>query len=998
MPHDKVQSGHDKSSPAAAPAPDVPTATARAFGLSPAALEPGERALSLLRGAGIAALVAIPIFLWSYQGAVEPHRAAAEPALLPVAWPGGRIIWTVIIALLPLFIVSVGFYTWRRICPLAFFGRMSEWLQWPDRSSTPNAGLARRRVPKWVAVNYPVLTGGFLTAILALRLLLINSDAVALGATFAGLCALAVLCSFCFTGKTWCNFFCPVGSIERVYTDTDRPGYRRNSQCAKCTGCKTVPSGGLCPDINQENDYWQEIRNRSRAWAFYSWPGIVVGFYLWYYLHKPYYWHSSNHAPDASLATLLPAPPGTDWGYYLSGDWTREQSPWLGWLAPGFGFHGLPGPIAHLPTIVAAPLTLVLAGVASYTVFAVWESWLLKRASRRGQDTDRARESVRHTLFSFAGFAAFVCFYQFAGAPTLGHLPFGLYGAFRLGIAVLATTVLVTRLKRTRARQLQYDQARRWLQRWPLPGAAPPDDLEEAYTLVTEHLRTSEERMRLFQSTVQGMLADNLITASEIGLLDRMAADLGLGEAEKKKVVRQLSSAYPGLFTGSLDDALRLLGYRAELERSISENRSALPEPGALRAMQARYRIQHEEHEAVLRELRDPNGARTESLRTEADGLRRLQRDATLLMASSLPAIRFLHHELAVRAADERDHILEVANLYGTAGELTGLARAVRQNDSEAIAAATDWIQKQLPPTVAQDVAEAISPIEPVDTASPPDAIVDALLRWSEDSDVILRAAATYGLGMAESVDTSMKQAAAARAEAGLTSEEPLVREAAVAALAPRLSVDQWKAALNDASDSVRRSAILRVQPPINRELLSLVEAARSDADAVARLFAAQIIDGPDALTSARAQAPTMTRLEKMFALRSLRLLEHLPAEALRDLAGRAVERIYLAGEVLCTEGEQGDDVFLLLEGETEAVHKAGGADVRLGLSHPGETVGEMGILDPAPRMATVRPTSPVVRVLIVHGADFRALLARDTSASLGVIRLLIQRQRELSK
>jgi hypothetical protein len=89
--------------------------------------------------------------------------------------------------------------------------------------------------------------------------------------------------------KTWCNFLCPVFTIELLYTEGDRPQYQRNSQCPGCTGCKTVPSGGLCPDINQENDYWQEIKLPARAFSYYAFPGLVLGFYLWYFLHQPSY-------------------------------------------------------------------------------------------------------------------------------------------------------------------------------------------------------------------------------------------------------------------------------------------------------------------------------------------------------------------------------------------------------------------------------------------------------------------------------------------------------------------------------------------------------------------------------------------------------------------------------------------------------------------------------------------------------------------------------------
>ncbi len=998
MTQENIQAKREKGGPGEPQSEASSTFTLQSIRSSIAALSPSDRMIALLRAIGVVVLAAIPVFLIAYRGAPDPAIGTSDPNVEPIAWPGGRIIWTLVIALLPLFIVSIGFYTWRRICPLAFFGRMSEWVQWPDKRATPNAGLRRKRVSKWVSSNYPMITSGFLVFMLALRILLINSNAVALALTFAGLCLLAALCSFRYTGKSWCNFFCPVGTIERIYTDTDRPEYRQNAQCAKCTGCKTVPSGGLCPDINQENDYWQEIRNRSRAWAFYSWPGFVLGFYLWYYLHKPYYWHAPGHMPDPAVATLLPALTGTDWGYYLSGDWTRQPSPWREWLAPGFGFRGLPEPIAQIPTLVAAPLTLLVLGLLSFLLFAGAERLWRRRSVRTGLDLERSIETTRHSLFVVAGFSGFVLFYQFAGAPTLCHLPFGLYGGFRFGVAMLATTALVTRLRRSRARQLQYDQARKWLQRWPLPDVAPPDDLEEAYRLVTEHLRTSEDRMQLYQNTIRGMLADNLITATEIGLLDRMAEDLGMGEADKKKVVRQLSSQYPGLFTGTLDDSLRLLGYRGELERSISDNRGLLPDARALRAMQSRYRIQLDEHEAVLRELRDPHSARTEHLRKTVEEYLALRADIALLRADPSPAVRFLVHELTARLADEREHILEIANLYGAAGELTGLSAAVRQGDPASTARAADWILCHLPDTVATTVADAIAAPEADPALADATRLTMVLLRWSKEGDEILRAAAVYGLRLGHAANPDTRRSAEERARENLESPEPLLREAAVAALAPGLSSSQWRAALTDPSVSVRRSAIQRVAVPVDPELRPIVRAAREDADPVVAARAGQLIDDPNAADAARGREETLTVLEKMFALRSLRLLSQIASDALRQLAENAEEHVFQANDLLCVEGEASDDVYLILDGQTEAVRTVGGAEVRLGLNRPGETVGEMGILDPAPRMATVRALTPNVRVLTVHGADFRALLARDTSASIGIIRLLIQRQRGMAK
>src|SRR5712692_9196521 len=105
----------------AAPAATPGTSLARriaAWKARWAALTPEDRRLGLLRGIGVLILVGIPLLLF-----LHPKT-------------GIEVVWPMVIALLPLAIVAVGFYTWRQICPLAFFGRLGEWLGWPDRPGT----------------------------------------------------------------------------------------------------------------------------------------------------------------------------------------------------------------------------------------------------------------------------------------------------------------------------------------------------------------------------------------------------------------------------------------------------------------------------------------------------------------------------------------------------------------------------------------------------------------------------------------------------------------------------------------------------------------------------------------------------------------------------------------------------------------------------------------------------------------------------------------------
>ena len=957
-------------------------------------LSNSDKILGSIRALGVLILILIPVFLLAVSNPRNVENPTSLPNWLFVEWPGGRAVWTVVIALLPLFIVCVGFYTWRKICPLAFFGRLSEWLEWPDSRATSNSKLRRVRVSNRIAQNYPYITWGFLTLMLAARILLINSNPVALAAVFVGLCALAAAVSFRYTGKSWCNYFCPVGTIEKIYTDGDRPNYRQNSQCPKCTGCKTVPSGGLCPDINQENDYWQEIKSPSRTWVYYAWPGTVLGFYLWYFLHKPYYWHDLNRMGILSMrgrSIEVPNDGGTDWGFYLSGDWTRNPRPWDEWLTPGFGFHGLPSFVSAIPTLIAAPLTLAVLSILSYAIFKTMEFIGKRWRVRRGDTPEEALEAVRHPLFVIAGFTAFLCFYQFAGAPTFRNLPYNLYGTFQFGVAIFATMTMATRLRRTRTRQLQNDQARKWLKSWPLPGKKPPSDLEEAHRTVTEHLRSTEDRARIYQMTIVNLITDGVLTSAELSLLERLETDLDLSEIDKKRVMKQLSQQFPGKFQGSLHDSLRLLGYRGELETAIKEARGGLPTEERLLELQERYRIKPAIHDEILKELRNPDGARIEYLRELAERLLALKKDIAILEASPLPAARFLKHELDRLRSEELEHLLEVAGLFGKRGELTTLVPGVTADDSRSKIEAVAWFANNLPDSISGIVVEAACHSSEKRTNIDVNLLTRTLLFWCNETEIYLKAPALHALVVARSADPDLRERAHEVLTSSLGSSEALIRQAAIESLAPSLSLDQWLKALKDEVPEARLTALLELPDSVATSVREEVERLSEDSEESIREAANEILNR----TNGSFRGTTLTALKKMFALRSIKLLSSLSATILHRLAERTKEDSFSPGETLFNEGQLGDSVYLLLEGETEAVQTLNGVERRLGGHHVGECVGEMAILDPGPRMASVRAMAKPVRALVVGGEDFRSLMRQDSNVSMNVIKLLIQRERK---
>jgi len=183
-------------------------------------------------------------------------------ALVSQRW-AGRLVWTVLIAGLPLFIVLVGYHRWRRICPLAF------WAQLPARLRRPGHRHASRRLQ---ASYYYVAFGIFFFS-LWMRLVATNGDGPILAAFLVLISLAAVIFGATYTGKTWCNYICPVSFIEKLYTEPRGLRDTPNSQCEKCSACKPA-----CPDINEENAYWKEIASRPKRLVYYAFPGLVFGF------------------------------------------------------------------------------------------------------------------------------------------------------------------------------------------------------------------------------------------------------------------------------------------------------------------------------------------------------------------------------------------------------------------------------------------------------------------------------------------------------------------------------------------------------------------------------------------------------------------------------------------------------------------------------------------------------------------------------------------------
>jgi CRP-like cAMP-binding protein len=87
--------------------------------------------------------------------------------------------------------------------------------------------------------------------------------------------------------------------------------------------------------------------------------------------------------------------------------------------------------------------------------------------------------------------------------------------------------------------------------------------------------------------------------------------------------------------------------------------------------------------------------------------------------------------------------------------------------------------------------------------------------------------------------------------------------------------------------------------------------------------------------------------------LRRTRLLSSVPDADLAELARASRVRLFRRGQVVCTMGDPGDTLIVVISGRVKvAIRSADGAELTLAVVGPGATIGEVSIADGGPRSA----------------------------------------------
>lgn len=132
--------------------------------------------------------------------------------------------------------------------------------------------------------------------------------------------------------------------------------------------------------------------------------------------------------------------------------------------------------------------------------------------------------------------------------------------------------------------------------------------------------------------------------------------------------------------------------------------------------------------------------------------------------------------------------------------------------------------------------------------------------------------------------------------------------------------------------------------------------------------------------------------------LRTVPLFASFPEEPLRTLATVVSRRTATRGSIIMAAGDPTDSLYIILSGRFKVMMSdAEGKEVILCILGPGEFFGEMGLIDDAPRSASVVAIEPC-ELLVITRRDFKKCMTENADMAMAVMKGLVRRLREADR
>lgn len=466
----------------------------------------------------------------------------------------GTLIWWAMIVPAGIFILLVfGHEFWRRICPLSFLSQIPRALGIQRRRKVADLATGELRSElvtitetSWLGKNYLYVQSGLFFLGLGTRILSINGDRTALFIFLVLTICCAILVGYLYAGKSWCNYFCPMAPVQTVYTGPrgllgsqahleetigqsmcrtlDQTGSERSA----CVGCK-MP----CIDIDAEKTYWTELNRPGRRLVQYGYLGMVIAFYLYYFLYAG------------------------NWDYYFTGAWTREVDVSSKAFDIGFFIYGQAIPI---PKAIAVFITFAVLAAITFSTGIIFErTYRYYRVSHGYATTPEQAQHISFTLFTLA---AFWTFFAYGARPTINRMPPGLVLTFNGIIAAVGAMWVFRTLKRNHiqynresvARSLRKQLEKLNIAAELLDGRSLQDlSADEVYTLVKVLPEFGQNlRLQTYAGVIVDLLKQNLTTVAEsFGFCKKLRQELKIQDAEHFTAIEQIAGAHPELLVAA---------------------------------------------------------------------------------------------------------------------------------------------------------------------------------------------------------------------------------------------------------------------------------------------------------------------------------------------------------------------------------------------------------------------------------------------------------------
>jgi CRP-like cAMP-binding protein len=144
--------------------------------------------------------------------------------------------------------------------------------------------------------------------------------------------------------------------------------------------------------------------------------------------------------------------------------------------------------------------------------------------------------------------------------------------------------------------------------------------------------------------------------------------------------------------------------------------------------------------------------------------------------------------------------------------------------------------------------------------------------------------------------------------------------------------------------------------------------------------------------------SPASNSLTAKAVLQRNYLFRGLSSAALERIASLASRRLYRRGAVIFAQGAPGDALFGVAAGRVRiSASGAGGQEVFLNIMEPGDTFGEIAVMDGLPRTAGATALEETA-LIVIKRADFLELLEREPRLAIHLLKLLCERLRWTSE